>query len=153
MLQVVVVALGIVALTLLLLEPRVEGVNAHATTLREIYFDDPFLALVYIGAIPFFVALYKAFKLLGYIGRNELFSEASLKALRAIKYCAITIIGFVVLEEIFIMVNHGNDDAAGGVFMGLLVIAGFGVVAVVAKMFERILQNAMEMKAENERTV
>ena len=152
-LQVVIVLLGIGALALLLWEPQIEGVNANATTLSEVYFDDPFLALVYIGSIPFFVALYQAFKVLGYAGQNKIFSQAAVKALRTIKYCATTIIGFVVIEEIFILLNHGDDDAAGGVFIGLLIIFGSGVVAIVAKMFERILQNAVDIKSENDLTV
>ncbi len=103
-LQVVIVLIGIGALALLLWEPHIEGRNAHATNF-EIYFKDPFLALVYIGSIPFFVALYQAFKVLGYAGQNKIFSQAAVKALRTIKYCAIAIIGFVVVEEIFIMLS------------------------------------------------
>mgnify|MGYP001601713322 CR=1 FL=1 len=71
-LQVVIVLIGIVTLALLLWEPHLEGVNAHAT-LFEMYFKDPFLALVYIGSIPFFMALYQAFKVLGYAGQNKIF--------------------------------------------------------------------------------
>ena len=151
-LQVVIVALGIGALALLLWEPQIEGVNAHATNF-EIYFKDPFLALVYIGSIPFFIALYQAFKVLGYAGQNKVFSEAAVKALRTIKYCALAIIGFVVVEEIFIMLNHGSDDPAGGVFMGILITFGSIVIAIAAAMFERILQNAVDIKSENDLTV
>src|SRR5882672_9245684 len=96
-LQVVIMLIGIGTLALMLWEPHVEGRNAHAT-LFEMYFKDPFLALVYTGSIPFFVALFQAFKLLGYIGQNKVFSLPAVKALRTIKYCAITIIGFVVVE-------------------------------------------------------
>ena len=106
-LQVVIVLIGIGALALLLWEPHIEGRNAHAT-LFEIYFKDPFLAYVYLASIPFFVALYQAFKVLGYAGQNKVFSQAAVKALRTIKFCAIAIIGFVVVEEIFIMLNHGE---------------------------------------------
>ncbi|MES2953162.1 MAG: DUF2975 domain-containing protein [Patescibacteria group bacterium] len=152
-LQGVVVALGIGALALLLWEPHLEGVNADATTLYEIYFDDPFLALVYVGSIPFFVALYQAFTLLGYAGQGKVFSQAAVKALRTIKKCALVIIGFVIVEEIFIMLNHGNDDAAGGIFMGILITFGSVVVATAAAMFERVLQNAVDIQSENDLTV
>jgi hypothetical protein len=145
-LQVVIVLIGIGALALLLWEPQIEGVNAHATNF-EIYFKDPFLTLVYIGSIPFFVALYQAFKVLGYAGQNKIFSQAAVKALRTIKYCALTIIGFVAVEEILIMLNHGGDDPAGGIFMGVLISFGSIVIATAAAMFERILQNAVEIKA------
>lgn len=151
-LQAVVVFIGIGALALLLWEPRIEGVNAHATSLYQIYFDDPFLALVYIGSIPFFAALYQAFKVLGYAGHNKIFSHAAVKALRTIKYCALAIIGFVAVEETFIMLNT-SDDRAGGVFMGILITFGSVVIATAAGMFERILQNAVDIKSENDLTV
>lgn len=152
-LQAVIVLIGIGALALLLWEPHLEGVNAHATTLFEIYFDDPFLALVYVGSIPFFIALYQAFKVLGYAGHNTIFSEHAVQALRTIKYCAIAIIGFVVVEETFIMLNHGNDDAAGAVVMGILITFVSIVIATAAAVFEKLVQSAVEMKTENELTV
>src|SRR6185369_6989934 len=92
-LQVVIVLIGIGALALLLWEPHLEGRNIHATVF-QIYFNDPFLAYAYIGSISFFVALYQAFKLLGYVGRSDVFSQRSVKALRTIKYCAMTLVGF-----------------------------------------------------------
>jgi len=151
-LQIVIVLIGIGALALLLWEPHIEGRNAHATNF-EIYFKDPFLALVYLGSIPFFAALYQALKVLGYAGQNKIFSKEAVKSLRTIKYCALAIIGFVVVEEIFIMLNHGSDDAVGGVFMGILIAFGSIVVATAAAMFERILQNAVDIKSENDLTV
>ena len=151
-LQVVVVLIGIGALALLLWEPHIEGVNAHATNF-EIYFKDPFLALVYIGSIPFFAALYQAFKVLRYAGQNKVISPKAVKALGTIKYCALAIIGFVVVGEIFIMLNHGNDDAAGGVSMGILITFGSIVVATAAAVFEKTLQSAVDVKSENDLTV
>src|SRR6266481_9166586 len=148
-LQVVIVLIGIGALALLLWEPHIEGRNAHATPF-EIYFKDPFLAYAYIASIPFFVACYQAFKMLRYAGENKIFSQSAVKALRTIKYCAIAIIGFVAVEEIFIMLNHGSDDPAGGVFMGVLITFGSIVIATAAAMFERILQNAVYIKSEND---
>lgn len=151
-LQVVIVLIGIGALALLLWGPHLEGRNANAT-LFQIYFDDPFLALVYIGSIPFFVALYQAFKVLGYAGQSKIFSPEAVKALRTIKFCALAIIGFVVVEEILIMLNHGDDDAAGGIMMGILIIFGSVVIATAAAMFQKILQTAVEIKSENDLTV
>jgi len=95
-LQAVTVLIGISALTFMLWEPHIEGRNARAT-LFEIYFKDPFLAYAYIASIPFFIALYQAFKVLEYVRHNETFSRATEKALGTIKYCAIAIIGFVAV--------------------------------------------------------
>jgi hypothetical protein len=148
------VLIGLGALALLLWEPHVEGRNAHATFF-EIYFKDPFLALVYAGSIPFFIALYQAFKLLGYARHNKVFSSEAVKALRTIKYCALAIIGFVVVEELFILLmNKGDNDNPGApIFMGLLIMFPSVVVAAAAAMFERILQNAVDIKSENDLTV
>ena len=150
-LQGVVVLFGIGALAILLWEPHVEGRNAHAT-LFEIYFNDPFLAYAYIGSIPFFVALYQAFRVLGYAGQNKEFSPAAVKALQRIKYCAITVIGFVVGAEIFILFSN-SDDRAGGVFIGILISFGAIVAATAAAMFERSLQTAVALKTEHDLTV
>jgi hypothetical protein len=150
-LQIVIVLIGIGALALMLWEPHIEGRNAHAT-LFEIYFKDPFLAYAYIASIPFFVALYQAFKVLGYAGQNKVFSQAAVKALRTIKFCAIAMIGFVAVGEIFIVFGN-SDDRAGGVFMGILITFGSIVIATAAAMFERILQNAVDIKSENDLTV
>ena len=150
-LQVVIVLIGIGTLALLLWEPHIEGRNAHAT-LFEIYFKDPFLAYAYIGSIAFFVALYQAFKILGYAGQNKVFSQAAVKALRTIKYCAIAIIGFVAVSVIFIMFAD-KDDRPAGVFMRILIAFPSIVIATAAAMFERILQNAVDIKSENDLTV
>lgn len=150
-LQIVIVFIGIGALALMLWEPHIEGRNAHAT-LFAIYFKDPFLAYAYIASIPFFVALYQAFKVLGYVGQNQVFSPASVKALRTIKFCALALIGFVVVGEIFILLSP-SDDRAGGVFMGVLISFGSIVMATAAAVFERLLQNAVDLKSENDLTV
>lgn len=136
--------IGIAAAAFLIWEPRVEGVNAHATNF-EMY-SDPFILLVYTGSIPFFIGLYQAFKLLGAVGQNRVFSAGSARALRIIKYCAFAVIGFVVMEELFIMLTHGNDDATGAFMLGLLITFGSIIVAAAAGMFERLLQTAVTMK-------
>lgn len=152
-LQVIVVLMGVGALALLLWEPHVEGVNANAASLYQIYFDDPFLALVYVGSIPFFIAIYQAFKVLGYIRENNVFSDAAVRGLRRLKYCALAVIGFVVVEEIIILINHGDDDAAGAVAIGIFIIFFSAIVAANAAMHEKIWQKALDMKSENDLTI
>ena len=152
-LQVVIMLIGIGALALMLWEPHIEGRNAHAT-LFEMYFKDPFLAYAYIASIPFFVALYQAFKVLAYVRQNKTFSQATVKALRTIKYCAIAIIGFVAVSVIFMYPMFGDkDDRPAGVFMRILITLPSIVIATAAAMFERILQNAVDIKSENDLTV
>ncbi len=144
-LQVVVVFVGIGALVCMLWEPHLEGRNASAT-LSQIYFNDPFLAYAYTASIAFFIGLYQMFKLLGYMGQNKVLSLNSLKALRNIKYCATALIGFVLAPLAYLFIVRPGDDIAGGVFMGLLLIAGSGLVAIIATRFEKKLQNFVGAK-------
>ena len=150
-LQGVLVLIGMGALALMLWEPHLEGRNAHATVF-EVYFNDPFLAYAYVASIPFFLALYHGFKVLGFAGSNQIFSPAAVKALRTIKLCAIAVIGFVAVGEIFILMND-SENRAGGVFMGVLITFGSIVMAAAAATFEQILQNAVDLKSENDLTV
>src|SRR6266513_2754699 len=138
-LQVVIVLIGIGAFALMLWEPHLEGRNAHAT-LFEIYFKDPFLAYAYLASIAFFVALFQAFTLLGYIGQNKVFSLNSVRALRIIKYCAIALVAMIgaAVAYLFIAVR-GKDDIAGGVAVGVLMTFVSVVIATAAAVFERLL--------------
>ena len=152
-LQIVIVAIGIGALALMLWEPHLEGRNAHAT-LFEIYFKDPFLAYAYIASIAFFMALYQAFKVLGHVRQNKTFSQATVKSLRTIKYCAMTLVAFIVgAEAYFFIVQRSKEDIAGGVMMGLFLIFVSVIIATAAAVFERTLQSAVDMKSENDLTV
>ncbi|HLC66379.1 MAG TPA: DUF2975 domain-containing protein [Candidatus Nanoarchaeia archaeon] len=152
-LQAVVILIGIGTGAFMLWEPHVEGRNAYAT-LFEMYFKDPFLAYVYISSILFFVTLYKAFTLLGYIGQNKIFSRDSVRALRTIQYCAVALVALIVAAIVFLIIAQGGrDDIAGGVAMGLFATFISVVIAAAAAVFERIVQSALDRKSENVRTV
>src|SRR5882672_7321469 len=139
-LQVVIALLGVGVLALLLWEPQVEGRNVHATQF-EIYFKDPFLAYIYLAFGPFFVGLTRAFKILGYARRNEIFSQRSVRALRIIKYCALTTAILILGAEAWLFIfMRGKDDIAGGVMMGAFIILVSAIIATAAAVFERILQ-------------
>jgi hypothetical protein len=150
-LRAVLVLIGVGALAFLLWEPHVEGRNAHATVFA-IYFKDPFLAYVYVGSIPFFVGLYEAFKVLGNAGRDQEFSPSVVRSLRTIKHCATALIGFVALGEVFLFLND-SDDRAGGVAIGVFIIFASIVVATAMAVLERALQNAVDLKSENDLTI
>jgi hypothetical protein len=150
-LRAVLVLLGIGVFTLLLVEPHFEGRNANATVF-EIYFKDPFLAYLYVGATPFFVGLYHAIKVLGYAERNKEFSPSTLSSVRTIKYCATTLLAFVVGAEIIIIAQE-SDDHAGGVMIGVFIAFVAIVVATAMTVLERTLQKAVDLKSENDLTV
>jgi hypothetical protein len=152
-LQIIILLLGAGVLAALLWEPQVEGRNVNATQF-EIYFKDPFLAYIYLAFVPFFVGLYQAFRILGYARRNEIFFPRSVRAFRIIKYCALTTALFILGAEAYIFIFiRGTDDVAGGVMMGAFIILVCAVIGTAAAVFERILQNAVDIKSENDLTV
>ncbi len=108
------------------------------------------LIVMYVSAIPFFVALYQAFKLLSYIDKNKAFSEISVKALKNIKYCAITISGLYVVGMPFFYIFAELDDAPGIILIGMLFIFAPMVIAVFAAVLQRLLQEAIDIKSEND---
>jgi len=150
-LQVVVVLIGLAVLAFMLWEPHLEGKNAGAD-IATIYFRDPFLAYVYVASIPFFIALYQAFALLGHIGRNEVFSSKSVKNLKVIKYCAVIIVGFIA-GAVAILLLSESDDRPPILAMGTLTSFVSIVIATAAAVFERLLQSAIDIKSENDLTV
>jgi hypothetical protein len=148
------VLVGVIALAALLLGPHFEGRNTNATFF-QVYFNDPFLAYIYIASIPFFVALFQAFKGLGYARENKIFSQTAVKSLGTIKYCALIIAGSTVAADIYIKIaaQSSHDDSAGAVMLGIVIAFVSVVIAAVAAVFEKILQNAVDLKSENDLTV
>ncbi len=142
-LQVVVVLIAIFALAFMLIEPNFEGRNVNSK-LFEVYFKDPFLAYAYLSSILFFVALHRAFKVLGYIRENKIFSQATTKALLTIKYCMISLVALIAGAEVCLFIlERGKDDIAGGVAMGVFLILIFSIVSVVAGVYERKVKNTI----------
>lgn len=151
-LQLVIVLIGLVALAIMIRVPLTEGAAVNKD-LFSIYFN-PFIMCGYLASIPFFVALYQGVKLLYYIGQNNVFSLNSVKALRTIKYCAIILSALIVMAALYILRTHDkNDDPAGFIFMCIVTTFISIVVAVAAAVFERVLQNAVDLKSENDLTV
>lgn len=151
-LQAVIVLIGMVALAILIRFPLTEG-RAANLDLFSIY-SDPFILYGYAASIAFFVALYKAFKLLGYIGQNKVFSSNSVGTLKSIKYCAIVLSISIVTAGLYIKISHNKDDDPAG-FLAICIVTTFAsiVVATAAAIFEKILQNAIDMKSENDLTI
>ena len=151
-LQAVIVLIGVVALIIMIRFPLTEG-RAKNLDMFHVY-ADPFILYGYASSIVFFVALYKAFKLFGYIGQNRVFSLSSLETLKSIKYCAIVLCVLIMIAGLYIKIFHNKEDDPAG-FLALCIVATFGsiVVATTAAIFEKILQNAIDMKSENDLTI
>jgi hypothetical protein len=151
-LQIVIMLIAVVAIIIMIRFPLMEG-RAKNLNLFQVY-ADPFILYGYVSSIAFFVALYKAFRLLGYIGQNKIFTSQSVGALKSIKYCAIVLSVLIASAGLFIKVSHDKEDDPAG-FLAICIITTFAaiVVATAAAIFEKILQNAIDMKSENDLTI
>lgn len=151
-LQALIVLIGISTLAFLIRLPLTEG-RAANLDLLSIY-SDPFILYGYSASIFFFVGLYQAFKLLGYIGLNKVFSSNSIETLKKIKYCAIALGILIVAAGLYIKNFHHKDDDPAG-FLAICIVTTFAcfVVATAATIFKQKLQNAIDMKSENDLTI
>ncbi len=146
----VVVLIGIVSVVVILRIPLSEGRTTNLD-LFSIY-ADPFILLGYAASTPFFIALYKAYRLLVYIGQNKVFTQNSVNVLRSIRYCAIAQSIFIAMAGLYIKIFHHKDDDPTG-FLVICVLTTFFcvVVAIAVSVFEEILQNGVDLKSEKEK--
>lgn len=141
-----ILALWIVVLPLIIKDAG-EGSAQMAYVLYGI------LTIMFVSTIPFYVALYQAFTLLNYIDKNKAFSDISVKALKKIKNCATTIsILFMAGMPLFYIVGE-VDDAPGVIVIGMVIIFASMVISVFAAVLQRLLQEAIHIKSENDLTV
>ncbi|CAH1203762.1 hypothetical protein PAECIP111893_02061 [Paenibacillus plantiphilus] len=148
----VVVLIGLAALAVCIFwlpEMARRDAEAHPETS---YLQYPFLAGAYLLSVPFFVALYQAFKLLTYIDRNKAFSELSVRALKYIKYSGLTLSSIIAAGILFVILFI-DDDVAGIIGMGLMCTFASAVIATFATVLQRLLTNAIAIKSENDLTV
>lgn len=113
----------------------------------------PILIGMFVSVVPFYFALYQAFRLLCYIDKNKAFSQISVKALRNIKYCAITISTLYAVMMPFVYLVAEKDDAPGLIMIGAVPIFASIVIAVFAAVLQKLLKNAIDIKSENDLTI
>jgi len=148
---VILIGIPILALCIFLVP---ELANISAKLLPEFEAIQYLVYVVfYASAIPFYFALYQAFKLLRYIDGNKAFSELSVRALKNIKRCAVTISILHVLVLPLFYLFAEKDDAPGVIFVGLVVPFASLVIAVFAAVLQKLLKEAVDIKSENDLTV
>jgi hypothetical protein len=111
------------------------------------------LGAFYVAAIPFYVALYQAMRLLGYIDAGKAFSVLSVKALQRIAICALSISAAFAASMPFFYIWAENDDAPGLIVISMFLVLAPFVIAVFAAVLQRLFREAIEIKSENDLTV
>lgn len=150
-LKVVIFLLAIGALAGMIWFPQTEGRATHLD-LISIY-TDPFIIYGYMASIPFFVGLYQAFKLLNLIDADKAFSQGAVTTLKNMKFAFLSLIGFIALALFYIRFFAHGDDPAGPTALGILASFAAMVLATAAAVLQKLLQNAVDIKSENDLTV
>lgn len=150
-LKVIICLIGVAALMALIWFPQTEG-RAAGLDLISIY-TDPLIVYSYIASIPFFVGLYQAIKLLHLIDANNVFSKSAVTTLKYMKVASFSLIGFIALALLYIRFFAYGDDVAGATMLGICVSLAFCVIGTAAGVFQKLLQNAVDMKTEHDLTV
>jgi hypothetical protein len=150
-LKIVIILLAISVAIGMLWFPQTEG-RAANLDLLSIY-ANPFIIYIYLTSIPFFVGLYQAFKLLNLIEANKTFSQAAINTLKHMKHASLSLIGFIMLALTYIRFMGQGDDPAGPTMLGILVSLAVAVIGAAAAVFQKLLENAIKIKSENDLTV
>lgn len=113
----------------------------------------PVLIVALAAGAPFFFALHQGLKLLDYIDRNIAFSDLSVRAIKNIKNSAFAISVLYAGAMPYIVYVADKDDAPGAVMIGLVFTMAPLVVSVFAAVLQKLLQQAIDIQAENDLTV
>jgi len=150
-LKVVLILIAVVTLVALVWFPQTEG---RATNLDVVsIYKDPLIIYIYLASIPFFVGLFQAFKLLNLIEANKAFTQDAVNTLKIMKFASLSLIGFIALAVLYIRFFVHGDDPAGPTALGIMISFASIVIATAAAIFQRLLQNAVDIKSENDLTV
>lgn len=124
----------------------------------ELYPEHPYIRIwvwidLYATAIPFYLALFQAFRLLIHIEHKRAFSDLAVQALKKIKYCGIGVGGIFALGMPLFYLMAERDDAPGIIVIGMVIVFASLVIAVFAAVLQKLLQEAIVIQLENELTV
>lgn len=145
-LQIIIVLIGIAVLFFMIRFPLTEG-RAQNLDLISIY-ADPLILYTYLASIAFLVALYKSFKLLGYMGPYRLVAPKAIQALRVIKLCSIIQSSAIVMAGVYIKLSHHEDDDPAGILaLSILATVIFSSAAIAAARFQKKLRRRLDAES------
>jgi hypothetical protein len=117
----------------------------------------PFLIGAWVLSVPIFIALRQVLKLLNYIDAKSAFTERSIKALQNIKLCALIFGVLIVISALAgVLIGRSIDpteDFTPIFTLGFIFTFTSGMVATFAAVMEKLLQDAINIKKENELTI
>lgn len=114
----------------------------------------PIIFVIAAAAATFCVAARQIWKLLNLIHKNKAFSGASVRTMKNVKYCGLVISALFVTWMPLVFHAAENEDAPGMILIFGAIFVGIPlVVAIFAGVAQRLFQNAIDIKKENDLTV
>ncbi|MCA1053706.1 DUF2975 domain-containing protein [Rossellomorea aquimaris] len=111
----------------------------------------PILLGLYSTEIPFFLGLYKAYKLVVSIDTRKAFTIESVNNLRMIKCCAWIISVVYIIGALYLFLQGALHP--GIALIGMVIVFASVTISVFAAVLHKLLSHALELKIENELTV
>lgn len=150
-LKIVFVFTGIAALALSLFALPKFAKKAAELVPEIAFLKYPFLIFMYVSVIAFLYSLFQIIKFWGHIDKGNAFSELSIKSLKHIKLSGIvmTILLYLAGMPAAYLVAK-TDDAPGLIIIGFAFASIPLVVAAFAAVFQRLFQDAMDIKSKND---
>jgi len=114
----------------------------------------PIILVISTSVATFCVAVFQIWKLLSLIDRNKAFTNESVKTMRNVKYCGFIISTLFATWMPLVFRLADNEDAPGMILIfGAMFVGIPFVIAVFAGVAQRLFQNAIDIKKENDLTV
>ncbi|WP_367565970.1 DUF2975 domain-containing protein [Lacrimispora sp.] len=153
-LKIVLMIIGLAVFAFCIFALPVFANNAIKIVPDTAFLKYPFLICMYAAMITFFFVIYQAIMLLGYIDRGEVFAGSSIKALKYIKISGIIITGLLYIAALpatYLVAEV--DDAPGLIIIGFAFASIPLVMSAFVAVMQKLLQEAVDIKFENDFTV
>lgn len=146
-----VIGLGVLALCIFLLP--LMWLHAYDEWPHHGYAVRVVVGAMYLSAIPFYVGIYKGWRVLDAIDKNQGFSLRPVKSLQVVAISAATISFIYLLSLPFFYIWADNTDAPGLMIIGLFLVGMPLIISVAVALLARLLHEAVTIKSENDLTV
>ncbi|NQD64834.1 DUF2975 domain-containing protein [Bacillus haikouensis] len=146
-----IIILGLVVLCISIFGlPKIAAFPAEANP-EYAYLKWPVMLGLYITEIPFYLALYQSFKLVGFINQRIVFSEEVVRNLKLIKLNAWSITLLYSAGAILLLTQNALHP--GIAIAGIVIIFASVTISVFVSVLLEVLNHALELKSENNLTV
>ncbi|MGD7044842.1 DUF2975 domain-containing protein [Jeotgalibacillus proteolyticus] len=146
---IIMIAVTILLLCVFLLPQQAENAAHQAPEFASLQY--PVLFGLYATVVPFFLALYQAYKLLDLIADRRAFSSSSAAALGWIKSSAFAIMLIYMAGMVMLAIMSALHP--GIALVGLVILFACLTIATFTAVLQTLLKDALTLKSEHDLTI